>query len=236
MRKIVSIALACLLSACASQQPVQLYPGAELPSGQLLTVQVPAALEIVDLNGQAVPTGPLLNGDMRVLELQPGQYRLNAFYKNVFDIGGGISSEVVRSRSAIFSIDGKAGDTWRLGYPAPANLEEARQLRATFSGWSENLATGERVSSKAGTKPKSALNQMLGSGALAPAAAATVAPLNAPLATPAAPVQVPTTVSASSAAGKGTLAHNDATLVTLQQLWQMLTPESRQAFLEWTAQ
>jgi hypothetical protein len=29
------------------------------------------------------------------------------------------------------------------------------------------------------------------------------------------------------------LPHNDATLTTLQQMWNLLTPESRSAFLKW---
>lgn len=239
MRKIVCIALACLLSACAQQSHVQLYPGAELPAGQVLRVQVPAALEIIDLNGQEVPTGSLFSGGMRILELQPGEYRINAFYKNVYDIAGGMSSEVVRSRSAIFLIDGEAGETWRLGFPEPENLDEARKLKTSFNGWSENLATGERLSSVAGSKPQSSLDQMLGGGAVTPGPATTVAPLNAPRAGQASsaanlPAPSPAQNAASPAADKASLPHSDATLVTLQQLWQMLTPESRQAFLEWT--
>ncbi len=245
MRKIVCIALACLLSACAQQSHVQLYQGAELPAGQVLRVQVPAALEIIDLNGQEVPTGSLFSGGMRILELQPGEYRINAFYKNVYDIGGGISSEVVRSRSAIFMIDGKAGETWRLGYPAPENLEEARKLKTSFNGWSENLATGERIGSVAGSRQQSSLEQMLGGGAVTPGPSTTVAPLSTPRASQPvsgpnvsgqAPVPVANAAPASSTTGKASLPHSDATLVTLQQLWQMLTPESRQAFLEWAAQ
>ncbi|HDZ57110.1 MAG TPA: DUF2057 domain-containing protein [Pseudomonas xinjiangensis] len=234
MRIIVSIALACLLSACAQQSQVQLYPGAELPANQVLTVQVPAALEIADLNGQEVPSANFLfSGDKRILKLEPGEYRLNAFYKNVYDIGGGISSEVVRTRSAIFIIDGNAGETWRLGYPAPENLEQARELKETFNGWSENLATGERVASQAGQQPQSSLNQLLGnSAAETSSAATTVAPLES---SQAAPVAAPLPALAASTS-KAALPHNDATLATLQQLWQMLTPESREAFLEWVQQ
>lgn len=33
-----------------------------------------------------------------------------------------------------------------------------------------------------------------------------------------------------------TLPHSDATLETLKQLWNLLGPQSRKAFLEWTAQ
>lgn len=242
MRIIVSLALACLLSACAQQSQVQLYPGAELPASRVLTVQVPAALEVIDINGEEVAAGSLFSGDTRVLKLQPGQYRINAFYKNVYDIGGGMSTEVVRTRSAIFPIDGKAGETWCLGFRAPENLEQARDMKDSFTGWSENVATGKRLSAEAGPRAQSALDKLLGGGAATPSAATAIAPLDsqntAPVVSmgrtaPTPPTGAPVPVSVGSTAS---LPHNDATLATLQQLWQLLTPESRRAFLEWAEQ
>ncbi|UAW99783.1 DUF2057 family protein [Halopseudomonas nanhaiensis] len=228
MRNIVLLALACLLPACAQQSQVQLYPGAELPESRELIVEVPSGLEIIDVNGQEVPAAnSMFNGDKRVLKLEPGTYRIHAFFKNVYDIGGGISTEVVRTRSAIFSVDGRAGETWRLGYRAPENLEQARELRESFSGWSENLATGERTETQPGGKLQSSLSQLMGSGPATPTAAEAVAPLESTRAPVAAGVAPPAPTAAAS------LPHNDATLATLQQLWRLLTPESKAAFLEW---
>ncbi len=231
MRIIVSIALACLLSACARQSQVQLYPGAELPASQVLTVQVPTELEITDLNGREVPSvNSLFSGDKRILKLEPGEYRINAFFKNVYDIGGGISTEVVRTSSAIFTVDGEAGETWRLGYSAPKSLEEAQQMKDSFTGWSENLATGERIATQAGAKSQSPLGQLLGGAAVPPTAATAIAPLGAPQTSP---VSSDVAVAPAAPASKATLPHNEATLATLQQLWQLLTPESKADFLEW---
>lgn len=231
MRIIAVIALAWLLSACAQQSQVQLYPGAELPSSRVLTVQVPSALEVIDVNGSEVASvNSMFSGEMRELKLEPGEYRINAFYKNVFDIGGGMSSEVVRSRSAVFLVNGQPGETWRLDFPRPDTLQEARRLEDSFSGWSVNIATGERIASETGSRAQSSLDQLLGKPSTAPAVDTAVAPLR------------PTTPNAASAAAsvapasQATLPHNEATLATLQQLWQMLSPESREAFLEWARQ
>ena len=242
MRIIVLIALACLLTACAQQSQVQLYPGAELPSSQELTVQVPAALEVIDINGQEVAAGSLFSGDTRILKLEPGQYRINAFYKNVYDIGGGMSTEVVRTRSAVFPVDGEAGETWRLDFNAPENLEQAREMKDTFTGWSVNVTTGERMAADAGPRAQSALDKLLGSGAATPSAATAVAPLDSTPSTPVVSVArtaptAPTGAPVQASVGPtASLPHNDATLATLQQLWQLLTPESRKAFLEWAEQ
>jgi hypothetical protein len=62
-------------------------------------------------------------------------------------------------------------------------------------------------------------------GGSAPTYDSEVKPLGAAL--PAAPV-----VSSQVTAAQ-TLPHSDATLTTLQQLWLLLGPDSRDAFLEW---
>src|SRR3546814_3212599 len=69
--------------------------------------------------------------------LQPGAYQIQAFYKNGFDINGGMDHEVVRSRTAIFNFEGKAGEVWRLGFDRPQNLAEAREFERSEEHTSE---------------------------------------------------------------------------------------------------
>ncbi|MCQ4308852.1 DUF2057 domain-containing protein [Pseudomonas stutzeri] len=230
MRSLFVIAMACLLAACAQQPHVQLYSGAPLPESQILTLVVPSELEIRSINGQPHSAANSMFGasDKR-LHLQPGAYQVHAFYKNGFDIDGGISHEVVRSRTAIFNFEGKAGETWRLEFDRPQNLAEAKAFETDFPAWALNTRSGERIEAQAGNRNTSVLSAMLGSSEVAPEATS-VTPLGSATAAPQA-------VSLNPApAAMATLPHSDATLTTLQQMWNLLTPESRSAFLKWAQQ
>ncbi|MDP2245655.1 DUF2057 family protein [Pseudomonas sp.] len=231
MRRLFVITMAFLMTACAQQPPVQLYSGAPLPQSKVLTVVVPVELEIRSINGQPYSAANAANGlDDKELLLQPGSYQLQAFYKNGFDIAGGISHEVVRGRTAIFNIEGKAGDLWRLEFDRPSNLEEAKKLESEFSAWAVNTRTGEREQAQAGNRNVSALAALMGSSEVAPQAA-TVAPLGTAAGAATQPV-----VLYPAPAHAAALPHSDATLTTLQQMWNLLTPESRSTFLKWAQQ
>ena len=93
-----------------------------------------------------------------------------------------------------------------------------------------NTRTGERKDAEAGNRNVSAFSVLMGSSEVA-AQATSVAPLGATAAT--APQAVALTPAPAQAAA---LPHNDATLTTLQQMWNLLTPESRSAFLKWAQQ
>lgn len=231
MRSLFVIAMACLLAACAQQPHVQLYSGAPLPESQVLTLVVPSELEIRSINGQPYSAANSLFGasDKR-LHLQPGAYQVHAFYKNGFDIDGGISHEVVRGRTAIFNFEGQAGEAWRLEFDRPQNLAEAKAFETDFPAWALNTRTGERHEAQAGNRNTSMLSAMLGSSEVAPEATS-VAPLGA-AGEPAAQGVALRSAPAATAA----LPHSDATLTTLQQMWNLLTPESRAAFLKWAQQ
>ena len=228
MRSLFIIAMASLLAACAQQPHVQLYSGAPLPESQVLKLVVPSELEIRSINGQPYSAANTMFGasDKR-LHLQPGAYQVNAFYKNGFDINGGMSHEVVRSRTAIFNFDGQAGEEWRLEFKRPQNLEEARAFETEFPAWALNTRSGERIDAEAGNRNTSVLSAMLGSSEIAPETTSV-----APLGTAPTSQAVPLRQSPSAAA----LPHSDATLTTLQQMWNLLTPQSREAFLKWAQQ
>lgn len=222
MRNLLCIIITGLLvSACAQQPHIKLYAGHEQPAEQLVIVEVPQTLEVLNINGQPIPAANRMSGNQsRLLYVQPGEYRINAYYENGFDIGGGLSHEVVRSNSATFKLNGQAGDTWRLEFVVPKTLEEAQLTKTDFSGWAVNSRTGERHPTEAGPQHESLLT-LLSSRGTTHHAAGTVEPLSGqPLAnTPA----------------ESSLPHSDATLTTLQHLWLLLTPESQSAFLQWAA-
>ena len=239
MRSLFCIAVTFLLTACAQQSHVQLYPGSAKAEEQVLTVIVPYELEVQSINGQHIAAANAMFGtnDKR-LHLQPGAYQINAFYKNGFDIDGGLSHEVVRGRTGVFSFEGKAGDLWQLDYERPQNVEQAREFKTKFKASVVNVRSGERQTAQTGQSNSSLIGNMLGtSSAVAADRPATIAPLGAtPMAAPVVQTYSNTVTALPTDVAAETLPHNDATLTTLKQLWYLMSTESRAAFLDWTAQ
>ncbi|NLY17317.1 MAG: DUF2057 domain-containing protein [Gammaproteobacteria bacterium] len=222
MRNLLCLFFAGLLTACAQQPQIKLYSGNEQPAKQLVIVEVPPTLEILDINDQAIPAANRMTGNQsRLLYLQPGEYRINAYYENVFDIDSGLSHEVIRSNSATFQLNGQAGENWRLGFDAPKDLEAARATKTGFVGWTENIHTGERNPAVAGPQHETLLTLLGSSGRAAHTVQNTVEPLG--------------TSHLPNAPASQSLPHSDATLTTLQHLWLLLGSESRAAFLQWAA-
>ena len=112
---------------------MQLYPGSAKQQSQVLTVVVPYELEVQSINGEQVPAANALFGTQdKTLHLQPGQYRINAFYKNVFDVDGGLSHELCGALCG-YSIDGKSGETWKLEFERPATWPRPACCRTSSS-------------------------------------------------------------------------------------------------------
>ena len=63
MRQLLCLAAAALLSACAQQAPVKLYSGAEQPASQVLVVEMPNTLEVLNINGQPAPEANRMVGN-----------------------------------------------------------------------------------------------------------------------------------------------------------------------------
>ena len=236
MRSLLVIALSCFMVACAQQSHVQLYPGTALPEEQILSVVIPNELEVQSINGQRVSGANAMFGiDDKTLHLQPGKYQINAFYKKGFDIDGGMSHEVVRGRTGAFTIDGKAGEQWKLEFERPATLQEAKALETEFRAWAVNTRTGERYAAVEGQRNTSLVSNLLGTGQ-PDDNRSTVAPLGAAEPARASAYTQGTVEPLASSVASETLPHNDATLTTLKQLWHLMSPESRAAFMEWAAQ
>lgn len=146
--RVVVLVLISLLSACASQGPIHLYEGPQRNAEQLLTLDVPMELDIVRINQQpARDANRLLSYESRRLLLLPGDYQIEAFYKNVFDLADG-GHQVVKSEPTLFRVSGNAGDHYRLDFVRPDNLEDARTLARDFRGWSIRMDDQHRQDSQ----------------------------------------------------------------------------------------
>lgn len=236
MTRILLIATLALLGACASTTPtIKLYDGAERPASELVTVQLPMQLEVIMINDRRVDAGGALftYGD-RHLTFVPGSYRIVASYKELWQLTAD-EHEVVKSDPALFTVDGNAGDVFRIDYDRPDDVEAARAMADDFSGYVENIASGERV---AGEPSGLVLNQgfisVITAGAVSDvseAPATSVAPQSAAsspeVAAPVASVAAPSTAPASSEL---------PLLDLLKAQWSQATAEERRAFLQWVSQ
>lgn len=225
MRTLATLLTCVLLAACAGKPVVKLYEGADKPASQLLIVNVPMELEVLMINDKPVEgAAQVFTYGNRELHLAPGRYRILAFYKNLFQINAD-EHEVIKSNPAEFTVDGKAGEVYQLGFDKPADVEQARALAEGFRGWVRNEQTGEQV---AGEESALVVNRgfvsvLTGAAAVAEAKSDSVAPeSDAPAPTPA---PEPAATSAAPA-GAGYLD-------MLKAHWNQATAEERRAFLQW---
>lgn len=205
--RLTVIALFALLSACARSPVIKLYEGAERPAEQLLLIDVPMELEIVTINERRLEgINKLFSFGDRTLHLQPGDYRIIAYYKNLFELSGN-EHDVVKSDPVLFRVTGQAGSRHRLVFDVPADVVEARQMAKQFSGYSVDLATSER-------RPTEASGMMLSGGFLS------------------VPTAPPAPLYQSVAPAAEGLDHGDL----LKASWRNATAEERREFLRWIAE
>ncbi|MEE4251867.1 MAG: DUF2057 family protein [Alcanivoracaceae bacterium] len=205
--RLTVIALLVLLSACARSPVIKLYEGDELAPQQLLLVDVPMELEIVTVNERRLEgINKLFSFGDRTLHLQPGDYRIIAYYKNLFELSGN-EHEVVKSDPVLFRVNGQAGSRHRLAFEVPADVEAARQMAKQFSGYSIDLATKTR-------RPTQASGMMLSQGFLS------------------VPTAPPAPLYNSVAPASEGLSHGDL----LKASWRNATAEERREFLRWIAE
>lgn len=218
----------CLLSACNRSPVVQLYEGAPRAGDQVLTVRVPSQLEVYTINGKAVEgANSFFNSGYKDLKLLPGRYEIIAYYKELWDLDAD-NHEVMKSDPAKFIVEGQAGQFFRLDYDRPSNPEQARQLEADFSGWVENLNSGEKI-------PSQPSGLMLNRGILAPLTGAEIKAAGGESVAPRS-VVAPQGPAAAPDATSNTVAPAARYLDTLKAQWNQATPEERREFLQWIAQ
>lgn len=243
MRPIRSISILLLLAAflagCAGPTPIALYlgekpdqPGEKRLASELVTVWVPQALEINSINGKAVKAAnSQLAHQERALALLPGQYKIEAFYSKIFDVGAD-AQEAVRSSPVLFVFEASAGQSVRLDFERPGSLGAARRFNTEFSGSAVNLNTGASTATMpvddAGTQ--GLVQALIGKLTGTPAVATQTDPQKvAPL-----PIQGQMTgeaVSPASSAG----ASSDYMLL-VKAFWKQASAAERREFLKWVAE
>ena len=209
------------LAGCAAA-PVTLHD-AQVPQAAVATLVLPEQLEVATVNGREIEgaSGMLTRGD-KTLELAPGRYELLVFYRELWEWGD--HHEVLRSDPAVFVLDAAAGGRYRLGYERPVDVEAARQLATDFTGWVENLATGERTAAqesgmqfRRGLVPALTFDDTLVPAAERGANGQTVRPL---------PASDAPAASAPEASW----------LDLMKSFWGEASSEERRAFLRWLAE
>lgn len=239
---------AAALAGCAAD-PVTLH-GPELPQGAVAEIVLPEQLEVATVNGLEIEgaSGMLTKGD-KTLELAPGRYELLVFYRELWELGD--QHEVLRSDPALFVVDAAAGGRYRIDFERPAGIEEARELAADFTGWVDNLATGERTAAREsglqfrrGLIPALTFDDTLVPAAERSADGQMVPPLptgDAPAAAAGAtPMPVPTTAPASpvvTGTAPGTASMPEESWLDLMKgFWSEASSAERRAFLRWLAE
>ena len=255
MPRFLSLSLALLVAVsftgCASD-PIALHDST-VPPDAVATLVLPEQLEVASLNGVEVEgaSGMLTRGD-KTLELAPGRYEILVFYRELWDLGD--QHEILRSDPALFVLEAAAGGRYRMDYERPAGLESARVLAADFSGWIEDLATGQRTASQeSGLQFRSGLVSALTfDDTLVPTAETSAGQAVAPLPTaegpaaaaPAGAVAVGVGAAAAAAGQAVTPAAEPAAPATpesswldlMKSFWSEASSEERRAFLRWLAE
>ena len=225
-------AAAFLLTACSRSPVVQLYEGAKQPDSQVLTIRVPSDLEVFTINGSEVDgVNTFFNTDHKDLKVTPGRYEILAYYKRLWDLDAD-NHEVMKSDPALFVVDGEAGEFYRLDFERPQNVTQARALEEDFSGWVENMNSGEKT-------PSQASGLVLNRGFLAPITGAEVETKGANAVQPKAAEAVtpaPAAPKAGSSESGASASGQASYLDTLKAQWNQATQEERRQFLQWISQ
>lgn len=243
---LLPLVLTLTLSACAQNPVRKLYEGEERSASEIAVVRVPIELEIMRINGERIEgLNTLFSPQHKDLHLRPGEYRILAYYKDLWELSGD-GHDVVKTDPALYVVNAKAGNRYKLGFDEPQNLEEARALENKFSGHILNTETGEKTPTRAsGLAFKSgiagSLGEMAGVGTVEqtgetedPSSASTVAPMAKPA----------SDTDTENAAGSAEDSPNGSTepnpeqdyLNMLKVYWSQATKEERRDFLKWISE
>lgn len=248
------LVLSLVLAACAAPTiPLHDAAGDASPPASIV---LPEQLEVVSVNGLAIEgtRGMFGKGDT-VLEVSPGRYEVLVFYRELWERGD--QHEVLRSDPVLFVVDAGPGRRYRLEYTRPGTMAEARTLAEDFSGWVEDVASGDRTPSTnsglqfrrglvaAATFDDSLVAVAPTSGArqeVAPLpvpdeestaqAPAVVASAQQPAPASAAPVDAPREDTAPAKAPPG----EEDWLALMKSWWSEASAEERREFLRWVGE
>ena len=243
---LLPLVLVLMLSACAQNPVRKLYEGEQRPRSEIAVVRVPIELEIMRINGERIEgLDTLFSPQHKDLHLLPGEYRILAYYKDLWELNGD-GHDVVKTDPALFVVKARPGQTYELGFDEPRSLEEARKLEKQFSGYILNTETGEKTPTRAsGLAFKSGIAGSLGeiagveaveqeNQAGQPSSSSTVAPLRKGESDDREGASSGSTADADD--GSTQTASEGNYLNMLKAYWSQATKEERRAFLEWISE
>jgi len=222
--RIICCCTAAVFGAACTSAPIQLH---DADAAGVAVISLPEQLEVASINGLEVEgaSGLLKKGDT-TLEVAPGRYEVLAFYRELWERGD--QHDVLRSDPALFVIEAGAGGHYRLDYARPRDFGAAQALAADFTGWVEDLATGERMPSRASGLQfrQGGIPAVTFDGTLVPSAAAggngqRVPPLSSP------------SNSAGDAQPPPPESPDGEWLSLMQGWWNQASAAERRAFLRW---
>lgn len=240
----IMLVLAMLSLAACSRSPVmKLYDGPKKPESELAIIRVPVELEVLSINGRRVEgVNSLFSVGYKDLHLEPGEYRILAYYKDLWDINAD-THDVIKSDPAMFPVDAKAGHFYQLGFDEPQSIEQARELEKAFSGYTLDVSTGEKIPSQpSGVAFRSGLLGSIGDIAgvdtttAAAAESGDTGQVVKPLPGKKETAEAPSGAVAGSETAKHAAAGDEGYLQMLKAYWSQATPDERRAFLRWISE
>ncbi|MDH5302233.1 MAG: DUF2057 domain-containing protein [Gammaproteobacteria bacterium] len=143
--KILLILLLLLLAGCSHTGPYKLYDQAQPGSSGHVTLKLPHAIDLLQLDQQKLKL-PYSADAVRQYLLLPGKHQLTVRYRQLW-LDGQANHEVVDSKLVTFSIDAHAGDELTLQTALPQTLSDARtfakQIRLQLVNQQQQVIDGE---------------------------------------------------------------------------------------------
>ncbi|HUG97796.1 MAG TPA: DUF2057 family protein [Gammaproteobacteria bacterium] len=221
---IICCCTAAAFGAACTSAPVRLH---DADAAAVAVISLPEQLEVASINGLEVEgvSGLLKKGDT-TLEVAPGRYEVLVFYRELWQRGD--HHDVLRSDPALFVVEAGAGGHYRLDYARPRDFGAAQALAADFTGWVEDLATGDRMPSRSsglqfrqGVIPAVTFDDTLVPTAAGGGNGQVVAPLSSPV------------TRAGDGHAPPTASPEDEWLSLMQGWWNQASAAERRAFLHW---
>ena len=208
---------------CASIKLVKAYPGAERPAAQLVTVIVPASIEVCNINGEKLPRVTfMLREKQYTITILPGpQDWTMRYYEPLAEGYYADPQAVTESPWMPFKFEAVAGQTYRLDVQTP---REDPKLRRTKEHVSFSVATecsAVSVQPSATSQPKPELQPVM-VPVVPPKPVEAPAGGSAPSPPPPPSPQLETPQTLESAA-----------LGQLKKWWGVAGPEEQRAFRAW---
>jgi len=136
--------MALFLAACSATGPVRFYQGPPKPQDQLAIVIVPAALNVLSIDGEPVDSPSQETGTYQ-LELLPGHHLIAFRYELYW--GTNVSGKLVKSKEVAVDAIFNAGSIYRMHFKEPQTIDEAYDFYSHFSATLTNDQSGQSFAS-----------------------------------------------------------------------------------------